>query len=161
MIIKKLFLTTYSEKVWLENMARKGYVLTRHRGISYQFEKSDNNVFYRYIFLKNGRKSFVELDYKNRDPKCRFVYGNSYFALFLKEGDRPALLSNQELKLNYLRYRQGRYTAAICYVAACCAFIVSAKTFLPMLLIAGIFAVLAALYMLDVKHIDKMIKEEI
>ncbi len=161
MIIKKLFLTIYSEKKWLEKMASEGYVLKKHRGITYEFEKSDKGVFYRYIFLKNGRKSFLELDYKTRDPKCRLIYGNGYVALFSRKDAHPELLTKQELKLNYLKHRQGRQTTAICYIAVCCMFVLATRILSPLCVLSAVFAALAVLYVFDARNTDKMIKEEL
>ncbi len=161
MTIKKIFLSVYDEKKWLDKMMGEGYVLSRRQGLDYIFEKSETPVFYRYIFLKNGRKSFLALDHKNRDPKCRLIYGNGFVALFCRKDAYPELLTKQELKFNYLKHRQGRQTAAICYIAACCAFIMGARTLSPLWLASAAFAVLGVLYMLDIKKIDKLIKEEL
>lgn len=159
MEIKKIFLNVYSEKKWLEQMGKKGYVLKRHKGVSYLFEKSENKVFYRYIFLKNGRKSFIELDHKSRDPKCRFIYGNGFVALFCRDDDYPSLLPDADLKMNYLKHRQGRQTAALCYIASCCAFIMGGRAMPFFFALSAVFAALAVVYFVDVKKIDKMIEE--
>lgn len=142
-------------------MAREGYILKKHRGISYELEKSEKGVFYRYIFLKKGRKTFLELDHKNRDPKCRLIYGNGYVALFSRTDAYPELLTKSELKLNYLKHRQGRQTYAIYYIALCCAFVLLARTLSPLWVVSVLFAALSVLYMYDVKKTDKMIKEEL
>ena len=161
MEIKKIFLTIYDEKVFLEKMAKDGYVLTKHKGVSYFFEKTEKNVFYRYIFLRNGRKSFLELDYKNRDPKCKFIYGNGFVALFSREDGCPELMSKSELKMNYLKRRQSRQTMGICYIAICCAFIALARTLAPLWAVSALYLFLSAMYMYDAKKTDKMIKEEL
>ncbi len=161
MIIKKIFLTVYSEKKWLEKMAGEGYALKRHKGISYEFEKSETPVFYRYIFLKNGRKSFLELDHKTRDPKCEFIYGNGFVALFSRKDAHPELMTKQELKLNYLKHRQARHTAALCYVMGCCIFALATRVLSPLCVVSALFAVLGVLYMIDARKIDKMINEDL
>ncbi len=161
MTIKKIFLSVFSEKAWLEQMAKDGYVLKKHCGISYMFEKTEKNVFYRYIFLKNGRKTFLELDYKNRDPKCNFIYGNGMYALFSREDTFPEIMPNDELKLNYVRYRQRRQTSALCYIAAACAFAMAARTFSPLCVLSVATAMLGIMFMIDVKKTDKVIKEEL
>ena len=159
MEIKKIFLTIYNEKIFLEKMAKDGYVLTKHKGTSYFFEKTEKNVFYRYIFLKNGRKSFLELDYKNRDPNCRLIYGNGFVALFSREDDYPELMSKSELKMNYLKHRQSKFTSAICYVAATCCFVLGARSFRFNWVVAALFALLSVLYVYDVKKTDKLTEE--
>lgn len=161
MEIKKIFLTTYAEKKWLEEKAKKGYALKKHYGITYVFEKSDSPVFYRYIFLKKGRKSFLELDHQNRDPKCRLIYGNGFVALFSRADTYPELLTKQELKLNYLKHRQSRQTAALCYIMGCCIFALATRVLSPLCMMSVLFAVLGVLYVIDARKTDKMIKEEL
>ncbi len=161
MEIKKIFLTTYAEKKWLEEQAKNGYALKKHHGITYVFEKSDSPVFYRYIFLKKGRKSFLELDYKNRDPKCEFIYGNGFVALFSRKDAYPGILSGNDLKLNYLKHRQSRQTAALCYIMGCCIFALATRVLSPLCIVSVLFAVLGVLYVIDARKTDKMIKEEL
>jgi len=156
MIIKKLFLTIYAEKKWLEEQAKLGYALKRHTGISYEFEQTDKSVFYRYIFLKNGRKSFLELDYKRRDPNCSFIYGNGIVALFKREEAYPEVLSVDELKKNYLKHRQSRHIFRLVAILFLCSSIMRLRVVMIVL-----WAVLFAYYMLDVNHLDKLIKEEL
>ena len=154
MKIKKIFLTVYDEKKWLEQKAEEGYILKRRKGVTYELEKTDGKVFYRYIFLKKGRKSFLELDHKNRDPKCRFIYGNGFVALFCREDGYPELMSGNELKQNYIKHRQTRQTLCICCAAACCTSALRYR-----FILAALFGVLAVYYWLDVKKLDKMTEE--
>ena len=111
--------------------------------------------------MKNGRKSFLALDHKNRDPKCRLIYGNGFVALFSRPDTHPELLTKQELKLNYLKRRQSKQTLGICYIAICCAFIALARTLTPLWVVSAMFAFLSAIYMYDARKTDKMIKEEL
>lgn len=159
MRITKIFLTVYSEKKWLESQAQKGYELKKRDGFTYIFEKTDKKVCYGYVFLKNGRKSFVALDYKSKDKNATAVYGNGFVALFKKYDEKPEILSRDELKLNHLRHRQSRFTAALCIMVAALCFGALSRVFVGFLAFAVLSIVSGAIYFADVRGTDKLIKE--
>ena len=109
----KIFLTAALEKKWLDQMSQNGFELLSRKGFSYEFKKSSRQTFYQYVFLKHGKKSFLQLDYKKRDPKAKLVYGGSEFALFKRKGECPQVLAGNNLKINYLTYIQGQKMRAL------------------------------------------------
>lgn len=159
MRITKIFLTVYAEKKWLESQAKIGYELTKRDGFTYIFEKTDRQVCYSYVFLKNGRKSFQALDYKNKDKKACAIYGNGYVALFKRYDEKPEILGRDELKLNFLRHRQSRFTSALCIMVAALCFGALSRVFMGFLVFAFLCIVSGAIYFADVRGTDKMIKE--
>ncbi len=154
----KVFLTVNSEKKWLEKMAERGYALKKRAGFCYIFEKK-NNVKYQYVFLKNGRKSFLQLDYKKRDSDCRFIYGNSNVALFCKDGQSPSVLTESEIKINYLRRKQKCTTTYLCLIMIGCSLSALARIITPMWIIAGLCLAAAFVYIFETRGIDKMVKK--
>lgn len=157
MKITKIFLTTYAEKKWLES--QHGFELTKREGFGYTLEKTDEDVFYRYVFLKNGRKSFLELDYKSKDKNAQAIYGNGFVALFKKYGEKPSILPTEQLKLNYLRHRQRRITTAICLLAAALCAAAVGRILAPLWLLSALFIAVSVVYLIDARATEKMIKE--
>ena len=129
------FLTTYGEKKMLEAQAQNGYELIKREGFSYIFEKTDKKVCYSYVFLKNGKKSFMALDYKNKDKNAKAVYGNGYVALFKRYDQKPEILSRDEQKKNILRHRQSRFTSALCIMVAALCFGAMSRIFMGFLIL--------------------------
>ena len=159
MRITKIFLTVYSEKKWLEKQAESGYELIKRDGFTYIFEKTEKQVCYGYVFLKNGKKSFQALDYKKKDGKAVAVYGNGYVALFKRYDTKPEILTRDELKLNYLRHRQSRFTGALCILVSALCFGALSRVFMGFLMFALLSIVSGMIYFADVRGVDKMIKE--
>ena len=159
MKITKIFFSVNGEKKWLEAQAQKGYELVKRDGFGYVFEKTDKKVCYSYVFLKNGRKSFLALDYKNKDKKAKAVYGNGYVALFKRYDQKPEILGDDGQKLNYLRHRQSRFTAALCMMAAALCFGALSRVFMGFLVFAALLILSGVIYFADVRGTDKMIKE--
>ncbi len=159
MKITKIFFSINSEKKWLESQAEKGYELVKREGFSYIFEKTEKRVCYSYVFLKNGRKSFLALDYKNKDKKAKAVYGNGYVALFKRYDEKPEILDRDSLKLNYLRHRQSRFTGGLCIMVAALCFGALSRMFMGFLVFAALSIISGVIYFADVRGTDKMIKE--
>ena len=119
MIIRKMFLSFIGEKRWLEKMNRDGYEPTRVTPYTYEFEKTDKSVVFEYVFLKNGKKSFDALDYKQKDADAKAVYANAEVALFKKPADKGAftILTESQKKVNLLRKRSSLYTECLIFLA--------------------------------------------
>lgn len=159
MKVNKIFITTYSEKKWLDKMADDGYELIKHQGILYEFEKTDKRIFYQHIFLKKGRKSYLELDYKKKDKDAKAIYGNGFVALFRRYKESPKILSSDELRLNYLKHKQKRTTSYLCFFMSslCCAMV--ARYLWPVWIATVFCLIMGFVYLADTMGVDKLIKD--
>ena len=144
----RIFLSFADEKRWLENMNRDGYELMSVSPFTYTFEKTDTAVFYEYIPLSRGRKSFKSLDYKKKDRDMRAVYANSEMALFKKplDKDMPKLMSVSEKLLAFAKYRVSLSTYALVFLAVGAIFIMlGGRAGIPLMYAPAILFVLLAL----------------
>lgn len=156
MKITKLFLNTAAQLRWLNSMSQNGYELTRRTLFCYHFEKSNTPTFYQYVFLKQGKKSFLELDYKAKDKNARLVFGNSELALFKCKGREPQILSDKDLRLNHLMYIQKKRMSAVMSLAlAMCASLIARQQ--PVLWVVTLALIIASIsYSLSANAIKKM-----
>lgn len=160
MKVTKIFLTVYGEKKFLKKKAAEGYELIKRVGFSYIFEKTKKDVFYSYVFLKNGRKSFVALDYKKKDSEATAVYGNGFVALFKRYEQKPSVMPYEQLKLNYLNYRQRRTSAYLCLLmCGVCTSVLAKRVFAPLYIFSVLFLLLSFVCIYDTKTVEKLIKE--
>lgn len=165
MIKKKFFLFFDSEKKWLKKMNNEGYELVKAGPFTYQFEKTDVKLDYEYVFLKNGKKSYDNLDYKSKDPDAKAVYANAETALFKKpcdKGEFTIFQSLDEKKKNYLAKRSSLYTESICFLGATFMFLMlfSRQKMIIMLLFAIVTALLTLRSFVQSRLLDKCFREE-
>ena len=115
----KFFLSPESEIRWLESMNRLGFEPVSASLFSYTFEKTGRELEFCHVFLKKGKKSYREFDYKSRDPQSKAVYANADRALFKKEKAKGGfnLFSNSaERLLNAEQKRASLNTQALIYL---------------------------------------------
>lgn len=115
----KFFFSADAERKWLENINRLGYEPVSASLFSYTFEKTDREMQFEYVFLKNGKKSYKEFNYKSRDPRSKAVYANADRALFKKQktqGDFELFSSRAEKMLNVEQKRSSLNTQALVYL---------------------------------------------
>ena len=164
MTVKKIFLSFVGEKRWLEKMNEEGYELMSAAPFTYTLEKTDERVTYEYVYLKKGKKSFDELDYKSRDRDARAVYANAETALFKKpvsKGEITIFSGDSERRLNLLKRRSAVYTESICLFAAVMLLCMlwSRTSAIVTLLFAALSGALAIKSLLQALVIDKYMKK--
>ena len=101
MVRKKFFISFLKEYEWLESKNRNGYELESRKLNCYNVSKTLVPVEYEYVFLKKGKKSYKEFDYKSRDKDAKAVYANADVLLVKKplvKGD-ITVFSGREEKL--------------------------------------------------------------
>ena len=157
-----MFLSFIGEKRWLEKMNRDGYEPTRVTPYTYEFEKTDKSVVFEYVFLKNGKKSFDALDYKQKDADAKAVYANAEVALFKKPADKGAftILTESQKKVNLLRKRSSLYTECLIFLAVTMMLIMLwvRQSMLIMLLFAIVTGILTVKGAIQAVLLDKYIK---
>lgn len=164
MTVKKFFRSFLKEKRWLEKMNGDGYELMSAAPFTYTFEKTGKQTAYEYVFLKKGRKSYIEFDYKSKDSDAKAVYANGYVALFkkpVKKGEFTLFKSFSDKRTNYMKRRSSLYIGAVAYVAG---FAISVLLWqrldaLPLLFVGIAFAVLGINNYLLSMEIDKYINK--
>ncbi len=122
MVITKFFISFIKEKNWLEQMNKKGYELKKRSGFVYMFEKTDTEVLYEYVFLKNGKRSYCEFDYKSKDTDAKAIYGNADMFLLKKpksKGKVTVFQTLDEKKLNAAKKKAALNSTAALYIGVC------------------------------------------
>lgn len=117
----KFFFSAESELKWLESINRLGYEPVSASLFSYTFEKTDREMQFEHVFLKSGKRSYKEFNYKSRDNKAKAVYANGDRALFKKptsQGGFELFSSNAERLLNAEQKRASLNTQALIYLGA-------------------------------------------
>lgn len=162
----KLFISILAEKKWLENMNRLGYEPISAGLGSYKFEKTDRRLKFEYVFLKNGRKSFKEFDYKSKDARCKAVYANADRALFKRldsAGEFTLFGSDEERILNAERKKTALNSQALLNMGLVLIFTLLSEIIYPLAwflrLCVAVFAVLAIIDYTQTYQLSKYIKE--
>ena len=127
--IHRMFFSFFDEKRWLDKMNEDGFELMRASLFTYVFEKTDKRVRYEYIPLRRGRKSFLALDYKNKDKDVKAVYGKSDMALFKKPADKgaPSVMTAGEKRLAFERYKSSLSVYSLVFFALAAMFALLAR----------------------------------
>ena len=87
-------------------------------------------------------------------------FGNAVLDRFLTTDIKEIrIFSRDELKLNYLRHRQSRFTGALCIFVSALCFGALSRMFMGFLAFSALSIVSGAIYFADVRGTDKMIKE--
>lgn len=160
--IHRMFFSFFDEKRWLDKMNEDGFELMRASLFTYVFEKTDKSVRYEYIPLRRGRKSFLALDYKNKDKDVKAVYGKSDMALFKKPADKGAssVMTAGEKRLAFERYKSSLSVYSLVFFALAAMFaLLARRADMKLLLIASvIFIAVAAGELLRSAKVRRYIK---
>lgn len=163
---KKFFTDCRKEKKWLEDMNKLGYELVSATLGRYKFNKTDRKIIYDYVFLKSGRKSFKEFDYKSKDARCKAVYANADRALFKRlesAGDFTLFSSRDEKILNAERKKTQLNSHALLNMGLVLIFTALSKVITPlswlMYLCVIACAILAIIDYSQTYHMSKYISE--
>ncbi|MBQ8605919.1 MAG: hypothetical protein IJ408_04210 [Clostridia bacterium] len=167
MVRRKLFLSFLKEYQWLVHKNRNGYELDSRRLFNYDIKKTLVPVSYEYVFLKNGKRSYKEFDYKSKDPDAKAVYANSDILLVKKPislGKITVFKSADEKKQNALKKRASLNTTALVLLGIALIMTVFMKILSPfaiVFLIADVFLILLAGYNYFLSYqIGKYIKKD-
>lgn len=119
MIKRKIFFSVADEREFLNKMNSEGYELVKASPFTYVFEKTDREVNYQHIPIKNGRRGFSALDYKTRDSDAKAVYLKNDIALFKKPSDKGgfSILPQSEIELRLAKRRTKQNNLAVCFIA--------------------------------------------
>lgn len=165
-IKKKFFISCQKEKKWLEAMNSIGYELVSASLGRYKFNKTDRKIIFEYVFLKNGRKSFKEFDYKTKDARCKAVYANADRALFKRlesAGDFTLFESRDDKILNAEKKKTQLNSHALLNMGLVLIFTALSEAIYPlawlMRLCVAVFAILAIIDYSQTYHMVKYIKE--
>lgn len=162
-VVHKFFLSFADELRWLEKMNKDGYELMSVSPMTYKFEKNDNRVQYEYIPLRHGKKSFIALDYKNKDKNTKVVYASYDIALFKKSQNKglPAILTTKEKRLAFERYRSSLSLHSIIYIAifAMLSLIAGRFSVYPLYIMSAFFLIFSASGFYNASKTEKYIKK--
>ena len=160
--IHRMFFSFFDEKRWLDKMNEDGFELMRASLFTYVFENTGKSVRYEYIPLRRGRKSFLALDYKNKDKDVKAVYGKSDMALFKKPADKgaPSVMTAGEKRLAFERYKSPLSVYSLVYFAVAAMFaLLARRSDMKLLLIPSvIFIAVAAGELLRFAKVRRYIK---
>lgn len=138
-------------------MSQDGFELMSRKGFTYEFGQTSKAIFYQYVFLKHGKKTFLQLNYKKLDPKAKLVYGGSEFALFKRNGQAPEVLDRSKLRINYLTYQQGQKMRAISTLVLTLTSVAAARI-MPIFWVAALWCGVACiLHLISANAVKKML----
>ena len=167
MIRRKFFLSFIKELEWLRRKNRNGYELASRRMADYDIKKTNVPVSYEYVFLKNGKKSYKEFDYKSKDPSAIAVYANADMLLVKKpicDGALTLFSSASDKKQNAAQKRTALNMSALIFLGATLISTALARVIRPigwLFLLADIVFILLALYNYFLSYnIKKYIEQE-
>jgi hypothetical protein len=166
MIRRKYFLSFLKEKDWLVHKNRNGYELVSRRGFNYDIKKTLIPVEYEYVFLKKGKKSYKEFDYKSKDAEAQAIYANGDILLLKKPLSKGeiSVFSNSTERINNANEKRAALNITAIVQLGCALIISALIKFIPplriILAIASIPFIAMSLYNLYFSYqIGKYIKD--
>lgn len=161
-VFHKIFFSFADECGWLEKMNKEGYELMSAAPLTFRFDKTNNTVNYEYIPLKRGKKSFLALDYKKKDKDLKAIYATSDMALFKKTKSKglPELMTINEKKLAFERYRSSLSLHGIIYTAVFAMLCLTAMRYMFYMLYApaAVFLIFSVSCFYNASRTEKYIK---